>query len=54
MLFGFTLQLYFPLRGMWELIGISQSNNSDTKSGNILSVSLTNDFTDRQVDKTLY
>jgi hypothetical protein len=50
---GFSIQLYFPLRGFWEIIGLSGAKFQQNPSSNILPVSITNSLNDRQASQTL-
>lgn len=49
---GLSIQLYFPFRGFWEIIGLS-GMKWDRPNSNILPVSVTNAGIDRQVSQML-
>ena len=55
-IFAFSLQLYFPLHGMWELIKLSSSRyleNPESDQVSLLPISLVNDLNDRQTSDQL-
>lgn len=50
---GLSMQLYFPFRGFWEIIGLSGTKWSTRNDDDVLPVSVTNYFNDRQVSQML-
>lgn len=52
-IFGLSIQLYFPFRGFWEIIGLSGYKWDATPAANILPVSITNMSNDRQTSQML-
>lgn len=50
---GLSIQLYFPFRGFWEIIGLSGLKWSSRNEDDILPVSVTNVQNDRQVSQML-
>ena len=47
---GLSIQLYFPFRGFWEIIGLS-GMKSEKNGDDVLPVSVTNYGNDRQVSQ---
>ncbi len=52
-IFGLSIQLYFPFRGFWEIIGLSGYKWDARPDANILPVSITNVSNDRQASQML-
>lgn len=50
---GLSIQLYFPFRGFWEIIGLSGNKWATRNDDDVLPVSVTNYLNDRQVSQML-
>lgn len=50
---GLSMQLYFPFRGFWEIIGLSGAKWTTRNDDDVLPVSITNFMNDRQTSQML-
>jgi hypothetical protein len=52
-IFGFSIQLYFPLRGMWAIISLPSPAQPQDRD-HVLPISVTNVVNDRHIDNLLW